>query len=83
MLTQTPQNKGSRSGRDDYGKCICLSIPYHELDLIDDMDRLSHMEFCSSRSEYVRKLIRRERDKLRDQQRDVSSATWKTMFGDR
>ena len=76
MLTQTPQNQRSRSRRDDYGKCICLSIPYHELHLIDEMDKLSHMEFCSSRSEYVRKLIRRERDKLKDQEIMINSQKW-------
>lgn len=83
MLTQAPQNQRSRSRRDDYGKCICLSIPYHELNLIDDMDMLSHMELCSSRSEYVRKLIRRERDKVKEQQKQVINATWKSMFADK
>ena len=47
----------------DYGKMIPLSIPYHELDLIDDMDRRANETNAQSRSHYVRKLIR---DDIRD-----------------
>ena len=44
----------------DYGKMIPLSIPYHELDLIDDMDRRANETNAQSRSHYVRKLIRKD-----------------------
>jgi metal-responsive CopG/Arc/MetJ family transcriptional regulator len=83
MLTKTPENQRSRHRGDVYGKCICVSVPYHELHLIEEMDKLSHMEFCSSRSEYIRKLIRRERNKLREQEKQYATSTWKTMFGDK
>ena len=78
MLTQVQHNQTSGRRGNDYGKCICLSVPYHELDLIDDMDRLSHLELCSSRSQYIRKLIRRERNKLKSQEN-----SWSTMFGEK
>ena len=42
---------------------IPISIPFHELDLIDDMDRRANETNAQSRSHYVRKLIR---DDIRD-----------------
>ena len=68
MYAPPAKSKRSRTGRDDYGKCLCLSIPFHELHLIDDMDKLTHAEMCASRSEYIRKLIRREKIKLKNQE---------------
>tara|TARA_B100001094_G_C18029115_1_gene719143 strand:- start:152 stop:400 length:249 start_codon:yes stop_codon:yes gene_type:complete len=80
MYAPTAKNKRSRTGRDDYGKCLCLSIPFHELHLIEDMDKLTHVEMCASRSEYIRKLIRREKIKLNDQERMVQT-NWSTIWG--
>tara|TARA_B100001094_G_C17577610_1_gene505918 strand:+ start:41 stop:283 length:243 start_codon:yes stop_codon:yes gene_type:complete len=44
----------------DYGKMIPLSFPFHELDLIDDMDRRANETHAQSRSQYVRRLIRED-----------------------
>ena len=44
----------------DYGKSICVSFPYHELNLINELDKLAHQSLCS-RSGYLRRLIRREK----------------------
>ena len=38
MPVQTPQTNGSRYRGDDNGKCLCVSFPGHELDLIEDLD---------------------------------------------
>jgi hypothetical protein len=62
-MTETQIN----NGKDEYGKCLCFSIPYHELNLIDEMDRNSHMELCHSRSHYLRMLVRRDSE-LKKQQ---------------
>ena len=82
MYAPTAKSKRSRTGRDDYGKCLCLSIPFHELHLIEDMDKLTHVEMCSSRSEYIRKLIRREKIKLKNQERMVQT-NWSSIWGDK
>ena len=51
----------------ELGKCLCVSIPYHELGLIKDLDKLAHYDLCNSRSQYLRRLIRRERNILIEQ----------------
>ena len=56
MITKTRSNTTSN----DLGKCICVSFPLHETDLIDDLDDLANQEFVS-RSQYIRKMIRREK----------------------
>ena len=61
----------------DYGKCLCVSIPFHELELIEDMDVLSHMQLCSTRSQYLRNLIKSDRRKVKEQY----GPDWKTLLG--
>ena len=39
-----------------YGKCICWSIPFHQLSLIEVLDRNAKSE-DKNRSEYLRKLV--------------------------
>ena len=56
MLTKTRSNTND----DDLGKCICVSFPLHERDLIEDLDHLANQEFIS-RSQYIRRMIRREK----------------------
>jgi len=63
----------------DYGKCLCVSIPFHELELIADMDILSHMQLCSTRSQYLRHLIKSDRRKVKEQYGD----DWKTLLGEK
>ena len=41
------------------GTVISISVPFHELDLIEEMDLQARMECCSSRSHYFRRLIHR------------------------
>lgn len=48
--------------RDDYGKNVCVSIPYHELSLIPEMDRLAHLR-GKTRSEYLRLLVREDKQR--------------------
>lgn len=45
--------------REHTGKIISISIPFHDLDLIEEMDLQAQMECCASRSHYLRRLIRR------------------------
>ena len=56
MLTKTR----SKTNDNDLGKCICISFPLHETDLIEDLDLLANQEFIS-RSQYIRRLIRKEK----------------------
>ena len=68
MPTRTIETEDHGYGGEDYGKCVCLSFPAHELDLIDDMDFLAAMECAASRSHYIRLLIRREKRKWKNQE---------------
>lgn len=81
MPVQTPPDSRSRYRRDDYGKCLCVSFPGHELDLIEDLDVLAHLELCNSRSQYIRKLIRRERMKYKEQQQQLTD--WNSVWGEK
>lgn len=67
MHLQTRQNQRSRMGGNDVGKNICISFGFHELDLIDDLDRLAHSE-CVNRSQWIRRRIREEKRKLKEQE---------------
>ena len=67
MHLQTKQNQRSRYGGNDVGKNICISFGFHELDLIDDLDILSHSE-CVNRSQWIRRRIREEKRKLKEQE---------------
>jgi len=61
MLTKTKSNI-----TDNFlGKCICVSFPLHETELIEDLDQLAHQEFVS-RSQYIRRLIRREKQTIKN-----------------
>jgi len=42
------------------GKCICVSFPYHELNLLEELDSLASKNYIT-RSQYLRKLIRQEK----------------------
>jgi len=44
----------------DLGKCICVSFPYHELDLLEDLDELARQSY-QSKSSYLRQLVRKEK----------------------
>jgi len=51
----------------DIGTVFNVSVPFHERHLLDDMDDLQHLELCNSRSQYVRKLIKREKEANKEQ----------------
>ena len=83
MYAQTPQNQRGRYRRDDYGKCLCVSVPFHKLDRIEDMDRNSHLELCKSRSEYLLKLVDRDTALKNKQVAEITSADWTSLFGEK
>ena len=60
------------------GTVISISVPFHELDLVEEMDLQARMECCSSRSHYIRRLIRKGKaERLRAEQQHAEwSATW-------
>ena len=63
------------------GKCICVSFPLHELELIDEWDIQTQLDCAASRSHYIRKLIRQEQRKRLQQERE--QVEWKNVFGDK
>ena len=67
MHLQTAKNHRSGYRGNDVGKNICISFGFHELDLIEDLDRLAHSE-CVNRSQWVRRRIREEKLKLKEQE---------------
>ena len=75
MHLQTRQNQSNRYGGNDVGKNICISFGFHELDLIDDLDRLAHSE-CVNRSQWIRRRIREERRKLKEQESLFANSTY-------
>ena len=82
MHLQTQKNKRSRYGGNDVGKNICISFGYHELDLIDALDRLAHSE-CVNRSQWIRRRIRDENRKLKEQEAlwKQQRPEWQTLVG--
>ena len=52
------------------GKCICVSFPYHESHLIEELDSLADQEFIT-RSQYLRRLIRKEKHLHENQEQQV------------
>mgnify|MGYP001309968756 FL=1 len=60
------------------GTVISISVPFHELDLIEEMDLQARMECCASRSHYFRRLIRRGKaERLKAEQQH---AEWSTLW---
>ena len=60
------------------GTVISISVPFHELDLIEEMDLQARMECCSSRSHYFRRLIRR--GKAERLKAEKQHAEWYTLW---
>ena len=78
--TQADRRRSDASGEDQQqqGKIISISIPFWDLDLIEEMDLQARMECCSSRSHYLRRLIRRGKaERIKAQrQHDEWVQTW-------
>mgnify|MGYP003114306746 FL=1 len=66
MQTRTRSNRGYGNGGNDLGKSILVSFPAHEIHLIDELDRLAHLEM-TSKSQFLRRCIRREAKKAEEQ----------------
>ena len=64
--------------REHKGTVISISVPFHELDLIEEMDLQAKMECCSSRSHYFRRLIRR--GKAERLKAEKQHAEWSTLW---
>ena len=82
MHFQTRQNQRSRFENNDVGKSICISFGFHELDLIDALDKLAHSE-CVNRSQWIRRRIREENRKLKEQEAlwEKQKTSWNTLVG--
>ena len=78
MHQQTVSFKGDGYGGNVHGKCICVSIPYHELHLIEEADRLAHLEGVT-RSQFLRRCIRREAMKAQEKPSLVSKRAWERL----
>ena len=78
--TQTDRRRSDASGEDQQhtGKIISISIPFWDLDLIEEMDLQARMECCSSRSHYFRRLIRR--GKAERLKAEKQHAEWSTLW---
>ena len=51
----------------DVGTIFNVSIPFHEKYLLDDLDALQHLEMCNSRSQLIRKWVRKEKEANKEQ----------------
>ena len=85
MYSRTRPNPPSGYGGDTLGEerehkgtVISISVPFHELDLIEEMDLQAKMECCSSRSHYFRRLIRR--GKAERLKAEKQHAEWSTLW---
>ena len=71
---------GVLSGK-ERGKSVCVSFPLHEVELIDEWDIQTQLDCAASRSHYIRKLIRQERQKRLEQQKE--QLEWSTVYGEK
>ena len=51
----------------DVGTVFPVSIPFHEKHLLEDLDALRHLEMCNSRSQLIRKWVRKEKEANKEQ----------------
>ena len=54
----------------EVGKNWCVSIPYHELDLIEDVKELAKATNCKSTAQFVRNTLKRE---IRNYRRELQA----------
>ena len=55
------------------GKQVPIFFPYYELSLIEDLDYQAHLEF-SNRSNYVRGLIKKDKQRVKEQSQPIKSS---------
>ena len=58
MRTRTSTYQANGYGSEDYGKCICVSFPNHETDLIEEADIQTKLTGSASRSHLFRMYLR-------------------------
>ena len=75
MQSRITSNYGSRSGSNVHGKSVLISFPAHELHLIEELDRLAHLEM-TTKSQFLRRCIRREARKVEEQVVERYSVAW-------
>ena len=80
-FAQTQENQRSRCGRDDYGKCVIWSIPFHRLSILEDVDRNMHMDLIRNRSEYLRKLVDKDTEEKNQQLMEYAQTDWNAIVG--
>ena len=51
----------------DVGTVFPVSIPFHEKHLLEDLDALRHLEMCNSRSQLIRKWVKKEKEAHKEQ----------------
>jgi metal-responsive CopG/Arc/MetJ family transcriptional regulator len=73
MPTQTQTDQSKPNFGTLYAKCLCISFPGHELNLIKELDNLARSERIS-RSQYIRKVIREQMD----QRKATSTTNWRS-----
>ena len=85
MLKRTSTQTTSRYHREDYGKCIPFSIPFHRLGIIEDIDRNMHLDRCTSRSQYLRILIDKDTEEKnkRLKRPDSFKSEWSNVYGEK
>ena len=68
-LVTMPYSTKERSKQytSDVGTVFNVSVPFHEKHLLDDMDALQHLEMCNSRSQLIRKWVRKEKEANKEQ----------------
>ena len=64
---------------DHKGTVISISIPFYEKDLLEEMDLQARLELCSSRSHYIRRLIRKGRAERLKAEKQMDQ--WSELFG--
>lgn len=84
MSASTSQDQRVRPHSNDVGKNISVSFGFHELGLIEDLDRLAHYE-CVNRSQWIRRRIREEKKKLKDQESlmEQQKLSWSNLVGNK
>ena len=78
MQTRIRPTEKNRRRSNDIGKCACISFAAHELHLMDELEKLADSEYMT-KSSYIKRFIRSESRKLKDQQ----MTDWAGMYGGR
>ena len=56
MYATPTKPQGIRFNDDAIGKCVCVSFPFHQLNVLDELDKNARQHF-RNRSEYIRMLV--------------------------